>query len=429
MSASAFQAPRGTRDVLPDAQGHKRFVELAASRAAAAFGYERIDTPTFEDAGLFVRGVGETTDIVEKETYTFKDRGGDLLSLRPEGTAPVCRSYLQHGMRNRAQPVRLHYICPMFRYDRPQAGRYRELSQFGVEIIGDADPAVDAEVIELGWGLLRDLGLSGMALLLNSIGDPACRPRYVAALREYYEARADAIAHDECRRRLKSNPLRLLDCKEASCRALIQSAPSSIEHLCAECSAHWNELLACLDQLRIPYRLDSRLVRGLDYYTRTVFEITPPGAGSQGTILAGGRYDGLIEQIGGSPTPGIGFAAGVERIILNLQEQKIPAPADAGTKVLLAHLGPDAKKFALVLGSDLRSRGVPAILAPAGRSLKAQLRYASSVSATHAVIIGEREIESGTLVLRDLAHSRQQNLSRRDLIASLASPVMQGQPQ
>ena len=422
MTNRTFQAPRGTTDLLPEAQPYWRFVEGAASRAAEAFGYDRIDTPTFEDAGLFVRGVGETTDIVEKETYTFEDRGGDLLSLRPEGTAPVCRAYLEHGMHNRSQPVRLYYICPMYRYDRPQAGRYRELHQFGAEAIGDVDPAVDAEIIELGWSLLKGAGLTGLTLLLNSIGDPACRPAYIDALRAYFESQQVTLQHEDCRRRLQSNPLRLLDCKEEPCQPAIDSAPRSTDYLCGKCADHWQALLGWLGRLGIPYRLESRLARGLDYYTRTVFEIVPEDGGSQGTILGGGRYDGLIEQLGGSPTPGIGFATGIERIILNLQAQAVAAPGSADTKVLVAHVGDEAKEAAFGLSSEMRSRGLAAVLAPSGRSLRAQMRYASSIRATHAVIIGERELESGKLALRDLARSEQQELGRDELLQALAAP-------
>ena len=422
MTNRTFQAPRGTTDLLPEAQPYWRFVEGVASRAAETFGYDRIDTPTFEDAALFVRGVGETTDIVEKETYTFEDRGGDLLSLRPEGTAPVCRAYLEHGMHNRSQPVRLHYICPMYRYDRPQAGRYRELHQFGAEAIGDPDPAIDAEIIELAWSLLKGAGLTGLTLLLNSIGDPACRPAYIDALRTYFESQQQNLAHEDCRRRLHSNPLRLLDCKEEPCQPGIESAPRSVDYLCGDCAAHWQDLLGWLGRLGIPYRLDSGLVRGLDYYTRTVFEIVPEGGGSQGTILAGGRYDGLIEQLGGNPTPGIGFATGIERIILNLEAQAVAAPGSPGTKVLVAHVGDEAKEAAFGLSSEMRSRGLTAVLAPSGRGLRAQMRYASSIKATHAVIIGERELESGKLALRDLARSEQQELGRNELLQALAAP-------
>jgi len=421
MNYQTFQAPRGTNDILPIEQKYWRYIDATVSRSAKNFGYERIDTPIFEDAGLFVRSVGKVTDIIEKETYTFEDRGGDLLSLRPEGTAPVCRAYLEHGMHNMSQPVRLYYSCPMFRYDRPQAGRYRELNQFGVEVIGDGDSSVDAEVIDFGWNLLQDIGLENLTLLVNSIGDPVCKSAYIVALKQHYEKYLDDLKHEECRRRLDSNPLRLLDCKEKSCQQIVGDAPRSVDYLCEECSLHWTELLGYLKDLGIPYLVDSRLVRGLDYYARTVFEIVPSGAGSQGTILAGGRYDGLIEQLGGSPTPGIGFATGIERIILNLKTQKCLVPDQGGKKVVVAHKGDVPKKEALVLTSVLRCQGISAVLAPAGRSLKSQLRYASSIKATHAVIIGDREIETGSLVLRDLSHSAQSDLSRDELIDTLTS--------
>ena len=419
MNYQTFQAPRGTNDILPIDQKYWRYIESKVSRSAKNFGYERIDTPIFEDAGLFVRSVGKITDIIEKETYTFEDRGGDLLSLRPEGTAPVCRAYLEHGMHNISQPVRLYYSCPMFRYDRPQAGRYRELNQFGVEVIGDGDPSVDAEVIDFGWNLLQDIGLENLTLLVNSIGDPICKSEYIVALKQHYEKYIDDLKHEECRSRLASNPLRLLDCKEKSCQQIVVNAPKSVDYLCDECSLHWKELLGYLETLGIPYVVDSRLVRGLDYYARTVFEIVPSGAGSQGTILAGGRYDGLIEQLGGSQTPGIGFATGIERIILNLKKQKYPVPDHDGTKVVVAHKGDGPKKEALILTSVLRHKGTSVVLAPAGRSLKSQLRYASSIKATHAVIIGDREIETGLLVLRDLSRSAQSELNRDELIDTL----------
>jgi len=296
-----FQSPRGTADILPEAQALRRHFEARAQAAADRFGYRRIDTPTFEDAGLFVRGVGQVTDIVEKETYTFEDRGGDQVTLRPEGTAPVCRAYLQHGMHNLPQPVRLYYMGPFFRYDRPQAGRYRQFHQFGVEAIGEADQSVDSEVIELAFLLLESVGITDVTLLLNSIGDPECRPGYINALQEYYRSRSDELVHDDCRRRLETNALRLLDCKNGACQPLIADAPSSVDYLCDACGAHWEGLLGHLDALNLPYQTDKRLVRGLDYYSRTVFEIVPPADGQQSTLVAGGRYDGLIEILGGLP--------------------------------------------------------------------------------------------------------------------------------
>ena len=330
-----FQAPRGTSDLLPEEQHYWRYIESKAVALAGRYGFHRIDTPAFEDSNLFIRSVGEGTDIVEKEMYTFDDRGGDSITLRPEGTAPVCRAYLEHGMHNLSQPVRLFYFCPVFRYERPQAGRFRQHHQFGVEVLGDPDPSVDAEVIELAWQLTRDLGLREVNLFLNSIGDNKCRPAYIAELRDYYSGFKDRICAD-CRGRLDRNPLRLLDCKVETCRAIGDDAPQSAEHLCQECQDHWDRLRGYLAAMEIPYEVDHRLVRGLDYYSRTVFEIQPVDGGSQSTICGGGRYDGLIEQLGGRPTPGIGFATGMERLTLNLKNSGVKIPPSASPKYLVA---------------------------------------------------------------------------------------------
>ena len=314
------QAPRGTADILPDRQPEWSFVYGTVAEAARAFGYARIDTPIFEDTALFARTVGEETDIVQKEMYSFQDRGGQEITLRPEGTAAVCRAYLEHGLHNQPLPVRLYYLCPMFRYDRPQAGRFRQFHQFGIEAIGDSDATVDLEVLQLAMESMERLGLGGMTLVLNNIGDAADRPRYVEALREHFRPHAAHMGRDD-RRRLDTNPLRLLDSKELADESFMASAPRSVDYIGDEARAHWQELLGYLDALGIPYRLDHTLVRGLDYYTRTVFEVHPAREGAQSAVCAGGRYDGLIEQLGGRPTPGIGFAAGIERLILNLREQ------------------------------------------------------------------------------------------------------------
>ena len=304
-----FRAPRGTADHLPDEQKYWRYIESKAVEIANRFGYGRIDTPAFEDSNLFIRSVGEGTDIVEKEMYTFEDRGGDSVTLRPEGTAPVCRAYLEHGMHNLPQPVRMYYFCPVFRYERPQAGRFRQHHQFGVEALGDADPSVDAEVIEVAWELMGSLGLRDINLLVNSIGDGECRPAYIERLRDYYSGHHDRLCGD-CRERLERNPLRLLDCKVETCHALGDEAPHSTDYLCDDCRDHWEKLSSYLAAIDLPHTVDHRLVRGLDYYTRTVFEIQPLDVGGQSTICGGGRYDGLITELGGRATPGIGFATG-----------------------------------------------------------------------------------------------------------------------
>ena len=412
-----FQAPKGTSDILPAEQPYWRFFESTAEEIAVSFGYEKIETPMFEDTGLFVRGVGEITDIIENETYTFEDRGGDLLTLRPEGTAPVCRAYLEHGMHNLPQPVRLYYLATNFRYERPQAGRYRQHHQFGIEVFGDQDAAIDAEVIEVGWRVLDSIGIGEKSLGLNSIGDAQCRPAYIEKLQAYYRPNVEKLCSD-CRRRLEENPLRLLDCKQETCQPVIAGAPHSADYLCSGCQEHWDLLLEYLGDLSLPYRTDHRLVRGFDYYTRTVFEIVPPDEGSQSTMVGGGRYDGLVEELGGAPTPGIGFGMGIERAILNVKGQGAELPADEAPKVMLAYVGENAKRSAAGFASRLRLAGTPAVLAP-GRGLRSQLRYATSQRATHAVILGDDELERGVVVLRDLGKGEQREVSPEQLPEAL----------
>ncbi|MFQ5934356.1 MAG: histidine--tRNA ligase, partial [Dehalococcoidia bacterium] len=314
-----YKALRGTADILPEEQPYWRHVEQVASSLCQRYGYGRIETPIIEDYGLFVRGVGEVTDIVEKEMYTITDKGGDVIALRPEETAATCRAYLEHGMHNQPQPVRLYSItAPMFRYSRPQAGRLRQFHHFNVEAIGDPDATVDAEVIAVSWQLFQELGLQGLSLLVNSIGDSRCRPGYLEALREYYSKERGRLCRD-CKARLEKNVLRLLDCKEEGCQPLIASAPRSADYLCGDCEGHFRDLGRYLKLMEIPFTVDHRLVRGLDYYTRTVFEIQSADEGAQNALCGGGRYDGLMEELGGRPTPGVGFAGGREWVILHLK--------------------------------------------------------------------------------------------------------------
>ena len=403
-----FQAPRGTSDRLPEEQKYWRYIESKAMEVAARFGFGRIDTPAFEDSNLFIRSVGEGTDIVEKEMYTFDDRGGDSITLRPEGTAPVCRAYLEHGMHNLPQPVRLYYFCPVFRYERPQAGRFRQHHQFGVEVLGDADPSVDAEVIEVAWDLMTSLGLKEINLLINSVGDPQCRPAYVAKLREYYSGHHENLCAD-CKERLNRNPLRLLDCKVETCHAFGNDAPRSADNLCEPCGEHWNKLLRYLDSMQLPYQIDHRLVRGLDYYTRTVFEVQPVDGGGQSTICGGGRYDGLITELGGRETPGIGFATGLERLTLNLKRSEVPVPDEPSPPYLVANVGEDARIAALDLSVRLRRAGVGAILSSGSRGLRGQMRQANALKIPFALILGDDEIEKGEVVVRNMESSVQES--------------------
>jgi len=400
---------RGTTDILPQEQAYWRHIEQKASHICQLYGYERIDTPAFENPRLFARSIGEETDIVEKEMYTFEDRGGNQITLRPEGTAPVCRAYVEHGMHNQPQPVKLYYLAPIFRYERPQAGRYRQHYQFGYEAIGDDDPVLDAEVIDMAWQFFESLKLKRLSLQLNSIGCRKCRPDYLAILRQHY-AQHRANLCPECRVRLERNTLRLLDCKKPRCQQLAASSPKSVDCLCPECQEHFARLKRSLKQLELPFVVNHCLVRGLDYYTRTVFEIQPETGGAQSTIGGGGRYDDLIEELGGKSTPAVGFACGIERIILNLKKQKVAIPPLPRPEVFIAHVGDRARDEAVKLAARLRRAGIGVLPASSSKSLKAQLRQANNSGAHYAVIIGEQEVETGTVILRDMTNAQQETV-------------------
>lgn len=412
-----FTAPRGTADVLPDEQSYWDFVRAKLAQACQIYGYGRIDLPMFEQADLYIHGTGDSTDIVRKEMYIFEDRGGEQMALRPEMTPNVCRAYLQHGMFNLPQPVKLFYEGPAFRYERPQSGRYRQFVQFGIEAIGEADPALDAEVIEHAWQLYASLGLRNLVLQLNSIGDANCRPAYIELLRAYYEDKLDQVCAD-CRDRFVRNPLRLLDCKVPVCQPVIAAAPTLSDHLCEPCSTHYAGLQKYLTIASIPFTINQRLVRGLDYYTRTVFEIIPEEAGSQGTIGAGGRYDGLIEILGGKPTPAIGYASGIQRIILNLKAQGVAVPELAAAEIIVLHESAAANvlEACVALAAALRSAGTATIQTFGDRSLKSQMRLAGRSGARFAAIIGEEEAAANVVLLRDLQTGDQQRLGPAEVI-------------
>ncbi len=409
-----YQAPRGTADILPEEQAYWRYVEQKAIDICRLYCYERIDSPTFEDTRLFTRSVGEGTDIVEKQMYTFEDRGGSQITLRPEGTAPVCRAYLEHGLHNLPQPVKLYYLTSIFRYERPQAGRYREHHQFGCEAIGDSDPSLDAEVIHMAWQFFLSLGLKSTSIKLNSIGCKQCRPQYLAELKKYYADKVQNLCSD-CRSRLDRSPLRLLDCKNTNDQQMADSAPKSIDYLCPQCAEHFSQLKKYLGLLGLPFEVNHRLVRGLDYYTRTVFEIQPEVEGAQSALGGGGRYDDLIEELGGKPTPAIGFATGIERIVLNLKNQNVTIPPLPKPQVFVAYMGDEAKDRALKLAAELRQQGIGVVETLTGKSLKAQLRQANSLNVRYAVIIGEEEVKTDTVILRDMTTSEQRTAPVKEI--------------
>ena len=401
-----IQAISGVADILPDQQAAWEHVRRVAAETAHSFGYQRIDTPMFEATGLFRRGVGDDTDIVQKEMYSFQDLGGNDLTLRPEGTAPVCRAYVEHGMANQPQPVRLYYIAPMFRYERPQSGRYRQHHQFGCEAIGDASPYIDAEIIEVAWSYITRLGIQGVTVRLNSIGDDAERARFNAALKEYF-SRYESDLPQLDRDRLRRNPLRLLDSKDSTTQRIVADAPSCLDYLTGDSAAHWELLLELLEGLRdaypdFRYVQDDTLVRGLDYYNRTVFEFQPQDVGSQTSLFGGGRYDPLIERIGGDPTPGVGFGSGFERILSEVDIQGKLRSDTSGVDVVTVAIGDASAKAAHRLAAELRTLGLSASSAPTGRSVRAMMRYANQTGAKHALIIGDRELERGSAQLKPL---------------------------
>jgi histidyl-tRNA synthetase len=405
-----FQAPRGTQDILPEDEAYWRFLEDQIHGLVALYGYRYLSTPIFEDTSLFVRGVGEVTDIVEKEMYSFADKGNDSITLRPEFTAGVVRAYLEHGMHVQAQPVKLYSLGPVFRYDRPQAGRYRQFTQVNFESIGELDPAVDAEVIALSFAFYRAVGLGGVSMQLNSIGCPRCRPAYVAALTQYYAGRAEELCGD-CRGRLNRNPLRLLDCKVPSCQPLASAAPRTAEHLCPECQDHFARLREYLDLAGIPYTLNPRLVRGLDYYTKTTFEFWPTKAGSQSSLGGGGRYDGLAQAIGGRPTPGIGVALGMERIVLELKAQNAAIPPLPGPTVAVVTFGEEARRVGIGLLTTLRAGGVNTVMTFGQRSFKAQMKQAAGLGVRYTMLLGDDEVKAGAVTVRDMMASSQETVS------------------
>ena len=401
-----YQRVTGMRDVLFEDQRYWRFILSKIQETADLFGYQRLDTPLLEQASLFVRGVGEGTDIVEKEMYIFQDRDGDHLALRPEFTAGLMRAYIENGLYTLPTPLRIWTAGPIFRHERPQAGRYRQHSQFDIEVIGEQDPAVDVEVISVAWHLFTSLGFYGLRLYLNSTGCPECKPTYTKALVDYFTQFATKLPPAD-KIRLQKNPLRILDSKEALTQPLLEDAPRIIDYLCADCADHFEQLQAYLEAMGRSYSVDHRIVRGLDYYTKTVFEIKADGLGSQDTICGGGRYDGLIEELGGRPTPGIGFGSGIERFVIALKYLGVVPPPEPFSKVTVSYLGESAKLVALDLAEKLRTENIGAILTPGNRSLKAQLKAADRIEAAFAIILGEDEVKAKQVAIRNMRDGQQ----------------------
>lgn len=402
--------PRGTNDILPGETEKWHYIERVLGEICESFNYQEIRTPFFEHTELFQRGVGETTDIVEKEMYTFSDRKKRSITLRPEGTASTVRAYLEHKLQGQPQPVKLYYMGPMFRYERPQAGRYRQFHQFGVEVFGSSDPGLDGEVIGLAMEFYQRLGLKGLEVRLNSVGCPNCRPQHKEALQEFLKNDLHNLCQD-CQGRFERNPLRILDCKNTECQKITLNAPMILNCLCEECLEHFEAVKQSLESIKINYLVDERLVRGLDYYTKTAFEIVVNEIGAQSAICGGGRYDGLMESLGGPSIPGVGFALGMERIFSALESQKISIIPEHHLDFFMISLGKEAEKKAFQVLMDLRSEGLKGDKDYLGRSLKAQLKAADRFNAKITMILGQDEMEKGTVIFRDMETSEQEEIS------------------
>jgi len=412
-NANINQAPKGTQDILPEISHKWQYVEQMAAETAQIFGYEEIRVPTFEHTAVFTGSVGETTDIVQKEMYTFEDKGGHSLTLRPEATAGVVRSVIQHGLLNSALPQKVYYITTCFRRERPQAGRYREFRQFGVESFGSNDPSADAEIICLAQDLLTTLGINEVELLINSIGCAECRAKYLEALKEYFTQYKEQLDEDS-RRRLDTNPMRILDSKIPETTQLVKGAPQTLDYLCSDCKEHFEGVKSRLDLLGVNYRITPTLVRGLDYYTNTVFEFVSSKIGAQGTVCGGGRYNLLVERRGGKPTPALGFGMGLDRILLVMAQLNCDFPDPRTCDIYIGSVGDPAAKKAFYLASKLRSEGFAASFDLMSRSVKAQMKYANKIGAKFSMIIGEDELAKGQGLLKNMSTGEETQIPLDD---------------
>ncbi|PJC39162.1 histidine--tRNA ligase [Candidatus Peregrinibacteria bacterium CG_4_9_14_0_2_um_filter_38_9] len=418
-----FQNPKGVHDILPADQEFYTYIKKVVRHRARQAGFRRITTPIFEFAEVFNRSIGAGSDIVSKEMYVFEDKKGRSLALKPESTAPVVRSYIQNNMNQWPQPVLLFYIEPHFRYDRPQKGRYRQFWQFGFEIIGESDPALDAQLIQLAIKIHGDLGIADFfSLQLNTIGTPEARKKYSGILQDYYAGKERSLCED-CKVRLGINPLRLLDCKAEDCQILAQMAPQMRDYLDKESLEFHEELKGYLDEIEIPYVENQRLVRGLDYYSKTVFEFWDKEEGAQNAVGGGGRYDGLIELMGGQPTPAVGYAAGIERIIANMKREKIRVPSKDELHVFVAQLGNEAKKKCLNLIDDMREAGIKTMGALGKGSINIQLRIADKFKVPYSVIIGITEVREGVAIIRDMKKGVQETVKMDKVVPKLVKLI------
>lgn len=418
--AVKYAKPKGTQDILPDASGSWLYLEDTLRRTVGLYGYREIRLPTFEHTEVFARGVGETTDVVGKEMYTFLDKGDRSITLRPEGTAGVARAVLENGiLGSAAMPFKAYYLQSCFRYEKAQKGRLREFHQLGIECFGANDPFADAEVIAVADQILKEVGVKKVRLEINSIGCKKCRPAYHAALKEYFAQYTDKLC-PTCLDRLDRNPMRILDCKSEVCHAIGEGAPVMLDYLCEDCVAHFDTVKGCLDELGVAYTVNPTIVRGLDYYSNTVFEFIHTGVGTQGTICGGGRYNGLIEDFDGPATPGIGFGMGIERLLLALEDEGVQLPATPGPRLYIANIGEAGRKKAAVLCAGLRAAGIHAEYDIVGRGLKAQMKYANKIGAQYTMVLGDDEVAQGEAHLKEMA-TGEETAVRFDALAAALS--------
>ncbi|MBU2634982.1 histidine--tRNA ligase [Patescibacteria group bacterium] len=404
MKKPKFQRPTGMHDILPEEQKYYQRIYDVVSNIADFYGFGKIDTPVVEEIELFSKGIGLATDIVKKQMYSLKTRGGDFLGLRPEWTAPVVRAYIENGMQNLPQPLKLWYFGPCYRYERPQSDRYRQFWQFGFEVFGEQSSVIDAQIIQIFYNILQDLKLKNLIIQVNSIGDSNCRPYYKKLLANYFRSRESSLCTN-CKRRLKENVLRVLDCKEEKCQPIKTEAPQILDHLCDECHSHFKEVLEFLDEIEIPYNLNPYLVRGLDYYTKTVFEVFAEG---NSALAGGGRYDKLVKVLGGKETPTCGAAAGIERIISLMKSQEIKFLKEPETQIFLAQLGSLAKRKSLKLLGDFRKEKIKVAESLGRDSLKAQLNRADKIKARYTLILGQKEALENVIIIRDMSNGKQE---------------------
>lgn len=414
--ALVTKAIKGTKDVLPKEVHKNQYIEATALDIAEKFGYKEIRTPMFEHTELFQRGVGDTTDVVQKEMYTFDDKGGRSITLRPEGTAGAVRSYLENGLCNEALPQKVCYVGPCFRYEKPQAGRLREFHQFGVECFGTASPLADAELISLGKSIFDTLEVKDISLEINSIGCPTCRAEYHKALKEYFSSRKDELC-DTCRDRLDRNPMRILDCKSPVCSEIAKDAPVVLDYLCEECNEHFKKVQEYLKSMHIDYTINPKIVRGLDYYTKTVFEFITNSIGAQSAVAAGGRYDGLVDELGGQKTPSLGFAMGLERLMMLMEAQNAPFPDASAPDLFVVALGDKATLKAVEIVKDMRAEGFTALMDLNQRSVRAQMKYADKLGAKFNIVIGDNEVENGTAKLKNMNTGEETDIALETFVS------------